>query len=72
MKIYADAAKTQLLKTLSSGSGLTLGGSAGTIAILISATDTAKIGALCGGTYRLELTSGSTVTRLIEGRIDVV
>lgn len=72
MKIYADPEKVQLIKTLASGSGLTLGGSEGTIAILISATDTAKMGVLSGGTYRLELTSGSTVTRLIEGRVDVV
>lgn len=55
---------------LTSGNGLTLGGSAGTIAVLISATDTS---ALISGNYvyDLELVVGGTVTRLVEGNFIV-
>ena len=55
-----------LIKTISTASGgITLGGAAGTITLAISATDTAAI--TSNGVYDLELTSGSTVTRLIQG-----
>jgi hypothetical protein len=56
--------------SLSSGSGIVLGGTAGTIAVTASATQT---GALTAGeyVYDLELTSGSIVTRLVQGRITV-
>ena len=55
--------------TLTDGSGITLG-SDGTIAILVSASDTATINT---GTYvyDLELTSSDTVRRLVEGTITV-
>lgn len=55
---------------LTSGNGLTLGGSAGTIAVLISAADTS---ALISGNYvyDLELVVGGTVTRLVEGNFIV-
>jgi len=50
--------------------GLTLGGAAGTISISISATNTAAITA-GNYVYDLELTSGTTVTRLLEGQFYV-
>lgn len=53
--------------TVASGSGITLGGSAGTVVVNLTATQTA----ITPGTYRydLEITNGSTVYRLIEGKI---
>ena len=54
------------LISLTSGSGITLGGTAGTIAVVISAAVT---GAVDAGSYAwdLELYSGSTTTRLLQG-----
>ncbi len=49
---------------------ITLGGALGTIDLLISATDTATIKAR-DYVYDLEMISGATVTRLIEGKITV-
>jgi hypothetical protein len=60
--------------SLTSGTGITLGGTAGTIGLALSATATAAI----DGTpstqyvYDLELVSGAGyVTRLVEGRFNV-
>jgi len=63
-----DAASAAL--SLTSGSGIVLGGTAGTIAVTATATQT---GALTAGEYvhDLELTSSSVVTRLVQGRITV-
>lgn len=63
-----DAASAAL--SLSSGSGIVLGGTAGTIAVTATATQT---GALTAGeyVYDLELTSSLVVTRLVQGRITV-
>jgi hypothetical protein len=58
--------------TSSTGGGITLGGSAGTITISLSATETT---ALNPGkyTYDLELqSSGGVVTRLLKGNLKVV
>jgi hypothetical protein len=46
-----------------------LGGTAGTIVVALTATQTAAIDATPSGqyVYDLELVSGSTVTRLVEG-----
>ena len=54
--------------TLTNGSGITLGGSAGTVQIDISA---AQSGAVVPGTYiyDLELTSGTTVYRVLQGKL---
>lgn len=61
------AASTVL--NLTSGSGITLGGTAGTIAISVSATTTAAI-TQSQLVYDLELVAGDgTVTRLVEGVI---
>ena len=58
------------LVSLSSGNGMTLGGSAGTIAVLIGAgtTETFIPGSYV---YDLEVTVSGTVTRLIEGKFNV-
>ena len=55
--------------SLTSGTGITLGGTAGTILVALTATQTAAIDATPSGqyVYDLELVSGSTVTRLVEG-----
>jgi len=62
---------TDLVVSLVSGNGLTMGGSAGTIGILISASDTANF--ITGDhVYDLEIISPSNiVNRLIEGRFNV-
>jgi tRNA threonylcarbamoyladenosine modification (KEOPS) complex Pcc1 subunit len=51
---------------------IALGGSAGTITLTISATDTAALAAPQYGVYDLELVSGSTITRLIQGTFTVL
>jgi hypothetical protein len=52
--------------SLTDGDGITLGGAAGTIVVLISATDTAGIEA-GSYLYDLKLTSAGVVTRLLQG-----
>ena len=67
MQIRKTHRSASSVVSLTQASGLTLGGSAGTIRIVISATATA---ALDDGqyVYDLELVSGSgTVTRVLEG-----
>lgn len=71
MQVREKATSPGTLLSLTNGSGLTLGGSAGTIALSVSATATA---ALEAGqyVYDLELQSGGgVVTRLLEGRFTV-
>jgi len=55
--------------SITSSTGITLGGTAGTILVELTATQTAAIDATPSGqyVYDLELVSGSTVTRLVEG-----
>jgi hypothetical protein len=55
--------------SITSGTGITLGGTAGTIVVALTATQTAAIDATPSGqyVYDLELVSGATVTRLVEG-----
>lgn len=56
--------------SLTNGSGITLGGTAGTIALAISAESmgSAQPGAYV---YDLELDSGSEVTRLLQGQFSI-
>jgi len=63
---YSD----DIIINLTNGSGITLGGSAGTIAILVDATSTTNIPA-GDYVYDLELVSGSNVYRLVEGKFVV-
>lgn len=55
---------------LTNGNGITLGGAAGTVAILISASVTADF-APSRYAYDFVLNSGSVITRLLEGKFVV-
>lgn len=70
MQVRQTADSTATALSLATGSGITLGGTAGTILLEASATTTA---ALTSGqfVYDLELVSGSYVTRLVEGNFVV-
>jgi hypothetical protein len=64
-----DAASASLSLT-SPSSGIVMGGALGTIAITASATQTSSL--VAGEyVYDLEITTGSTVIRLVQGRITV-
>ena len=54
--------------SLTEASGITLGGALGTIVITLSATATSAL-AIDRGVYALEMDSGGTVTRLLEGQV---
>lgn len=66
MQVRQTADATATVLSISNGSGITLGGTAGTVLLEASATTTA---ALTAGqyVYDLELVSGAYVTRLVEG-----
>lgn len=71
MQVRQKVTSADTLLSLTSASGITLGGSAGTITLSVSAVDTAAM-TWREGVYDLELVSGGgEVTRLIEGRITV-
>jgi hypothetical protein len=66
MQVRESLNATSTILSLTTGSGITLGGSAGTIAIAISAATTA--GFVPGVyLYDLELYLGSVTTRLLQG-----
>lgn len=66
---YASAADPVIDLTTTNG-GIALGGTAGTITLSISSTDTSNVG-VDGGVYDLELVSaGGVVTRLLQGFIE--
>jgi hypothetical protein len=69
MKVRATPADDAVL-SLTNGSGITLGGALGTVAVVITATQTSDIAA---GRYYydLELTSAGVVTRFIQGTFQV-
>lgn len=67
MRETLEAADPFLTLTTENG-GITLGGVAGTIQLLVSATQTTAITAT-SGVYDLELVSGANVTRLLEGLV---
>lgn len=66
----AESSST-LLSLATGGSGITLGGTAGTIAVTAAATATAGV---AGGqyVYDMELVSGSVVTRILQGNFKVL
>lgn len=66
----ADAG-TAVLSLATGGSGITLGGTAGSIATTAAATATAAIDA-GSYVYDMELVSGSVVTRILQGGFKVV
>ena len=72
MQVRETYSSASTIVSLTDGSGITLGGAAGTIAILISATTTAALTAPFSGVYDLELVSaGGVVTRLLQGAATV-
>jgi len=70
MQVRESADASSALISLTNGSGITLGGTAGSIAVVISSTASAAIAA-GSYSYDLELNSGSTITRLLEGSFNV-
>lgn len=72
MKIK-DAAGTVIEELTTENGAITLGGSAGTVALLLTAIETGALAATDGDAlvYDLELVSGAVVTRLLEGRVTV-
>jgi len=71
MKIKADVNSTEVL-SLTDASGIALGGANGEILITISKTQTA---AISPGVYVYDLeleSAGGVVTRLLQGRVDVI
>lgn len=69
MDIRSSQAASSTILSLASGGALTLGGSAGTIAIAVAASSTSTISADIG-VYDLEITDASSVTtRLLEGSV---
>jgi len=72
MQVREAADSTAYLLSLTSGSGITLGGTAGTVAVAITS---AQSSALSAGSYAydLELIAGAgSVTRLLQGAFTVV
>lgn len=71
MQVRQSYTATQTVLSLTNGSGITLGGTAGTIDLLIPATTTASIGA-AQYVYDLEIESASgEVTRVVQGTFSV-
>jgi hypothetical protein len=71
MQVRENANAPVAVFSLTNGSGITLGGTAGTIGINISAT--AMASATAGFyAYDLELNSGGEVTRLLQGNFEIV
>jgi hypothetical protein len=72
MQVRSAADSTATLLSLTSGSGITLGGTAGTILVEITAAQSSAIPA-GSFAYDLELTSGAgVVTRLLQGAFNSV
>lgn len=71
MQVREAADSTAYLLSLTNGSGITLGGTAGTITVAITATQSSAVNA-GSYAYDLELTSGAgQVTRLLQGGFTV-
>jgi hypothetical protein len=70
MQVRDSAGAATALISLTNGAGITLGGTVGSVGVTIASTATA---ALSAGSYSydLELNSGSTITRLLEGAFNV-
>ncbi len=72
MQVRETYSSSSTVVSLTNGSGITLGGAAGTIAILISAATTEALTAPFSGVYDLEIVSGGgVVTRLLQGAATV-
>lgn len=70
LQARARVGDSNTIISLTDGAGITLGGSNGTIRVVISASGTAAL--TSGGVYDLELVSGAgVVTRLIQGNVTI-
>ena len=72
MQVREAADSTAYLLSLTSGTGITLGGTAGTIAVAITS---AQSSAIAAGSYAydLEIIAGAgSVTRLLQGSFNVI
>lgn len=71
MQVRPFLESTTKIFDLTSGNGITLGGSNGTVTVSISAQDMTN--ATAGRhVYDLELTTGSTVTKILTGRFTII
>jgi len=70
MQVREAADSTAYLLNLTSGTGITLGGTAGSVAVAITSAQSSAIDA-GSYAYDLELLSGSQVTRLLQGAVNV-
>jgi|TARA_B110000503_G_C6779209_1_gene262563 hypothetical protein len=71
MDLRKNPESSAAVVTLTTGnSGITLGGTAGTVTLTISAADTADLTA-GDGVYDLELVSGSNIYRVLEGTYSI-
>lgn len=68
MQLRARRDSTATLVSLTSSSGIALGGSAGTITVTLTATQTSAL-PVGSAVYDLELVNGATVRRLLEGTV---
>lgn len=71
MQVREAPSSSTAVVSLTNGSGIALGGTAGTIGVTVSAT---TMGAVAPGFYQydLELNSAGEVTRLLQGSFEVV
>ena len=67
MQIRAGYSEPDAVITLTNGSGITLGGAAGTVGIKVTAAQNALLTGSKSYVYDLVLTSSSNVVRLVEG-----
>ena len=72
MQVREAADSTAYLLSLTNGSGITLGGTAGTIAVAVTSAQSSAISA-GSYAYDLEITAGAgQVTRLLQGAFNMV
>ena len=70
MQVRQSYTSADAVLSLTNGSGITLGGTAGTIDVNVSATATAGVAAL-QYVYDLEVEESSVVTRVVQGSLTV-
>ena len=68
----SKSGSTKIVDLTTENGGISLGGAAGTITLTMTDTATAALSALTDGRWDLELiSSGGTVTRLVEGKCTI-
>lgn len=69
-KIRPSYAKAAIVELTTENGGITLGGAAGTVTVLIEASVTETLPGLAA-IYDLELVNGTEVIRLVEGEVEL-